>query len=222
MCMLIHHPATATPFTRAEFADFNRRNGNGFGAMWRTPTGEVHHRKGMLDLGQQWQLYRSLLENGCRELTLHWRFATSGPRDYHNCHPMTLAGDTLLMHNGVLRHRSTRDLSDTWCFALDVLEPALRRDSRAPYDRRFAARLAVRIGASNKLVLWHREEPEPVVIGRQHGVTYRGRWYSNTYAWTVPDELRPPSQQFYLSSPSPVSRRRAADHRGFWESFYGD
>ena len=34
MCMLIWHPKDAEPFTRAEFADFHRRNPHGWGAAW--------------------------------------------------------------------------------------------------------------------------------------------------------------------------------------------
>src|SRR5579863_3920552 len=100
MCMLIHHPATALHFTRADFDDFNRRNPHGFGVMWRTPTGLINARKGLISPPRQWQLYQSLVANGCAEMVLHWRFATAGAVGVDNCHPIPVRDDALMMHNG--------------------------------------------------------------------------------------------------------------------------
>lgn len=200
-CMMIVHPPDAQPFTRVEFEDFDRRNPNGFGAIWRTPTGAINAHKGMIGVGRQWQLYRSLIANGCEEMVLHWRYATAGARNAANCHPFEVNDDVLLMHNGVLSHRSTSEFSDTWCFVVDVIRPALTRDPRALWSERWHRSMAQRIGGGNKLVLWHRDEPRPVIIGEDRGLWYRGRWMSNTYAWTVPADAWPKRKRRYLKWP---------------------
>ena len=189
-CMLIHHPADAQPFSRAELDDFHRKNRAGFGVMWRWPgSGRVSYEKGLWSTDRIASTYFALYEHGCHEMVLHWRLATAGPVDLANAHPFETRNRVLIAHNGVLSHRSTEELSDTRCFIDDVLEPALLADRRAVNDRRWVAWLAGRIGGGNKVVLWPREARRPTIVGFERGVTYRGRWYSNTYAWSAPRGL---------------------------------
>src|SRR5579859_7149367 len=126
-CMMIYHPENARPFSRTEFADFWTKNRNGFGAIWRAPSGEIRWRKGLDGRADAWKLYQSLLANGCREMALHWRLSTSGPINWENCHPFEVTDDILLMHNGVLSHRSTKTHSDTRCYIDDKLNRPLSR-----------------------------------------------------------------------------------------------
>lgn len=186
MCMLIHHPEGARPFAKAEFLDFNRRNPHGFGLIWLAPTGRVRAKKGLYTIDQQWEIYRKLLGEGVREMVLHWRFRTSGPISKELCHPFKATPDVLVMHNGVLQHRSTPTESDTMCFIADVITPLLKDDPDAYYDRRVTDWLAGKIGSGNKLVMWKQGDPEPVIIGMNRGLWHKGRWMSNTYAWTMP------------------------------------
>lgn len=188
MCMMIYHPEGARPFTKAEFLDFNRRNPHGFGVIWRAPTGTVRSKKGLLDVGAQWTIYQSLLKTGCSEMVLHWRMRTAGPLSDEMCHPFKAAGRVLVMHNGVLDHRSTKDKSDTVCFIEDVINPILKSGKDAFYDRRVMGWLDQEIGPGNKLVLWKQGDPSPVIVGEKKGIWWQSRWYSNQYAWTVPKE----------------------------------
>ena len=191
MCMLIHHPADAEPFARDEFEDIFKKNRAGFGVIWRWPNGAVSYEKGMWGPDRIWSQYRALMDHGCREMVLHWRLATSGARDVANVHPFETAGGVLVAHNGVLRHRSTRTESDTRCFITDVLAPALKVGRRPLEDPVWRAWLARRVGVGNRLILWPRERAEPIIIeGDDAPVVYRGRWYSNLYAWTPPMEAR--------------------------------
>ena len=80
MCMLIYHPKDAEPFARSEFADFHRRNPNGFGVAWiGAADGELRYAKGLESLDAQWARYRELLETSTGDMVLHWRLRTSGP-----------------------------------------------------------------------------------------------------------------------------------------------
>lgn len=189
MCMLIWHPAGAVPFTREEFVDFHRKNRQGFGAIWRAPSGEIRYKKGLMSIEETWPMYKRLLANGCTEMVLHWRLATAGRVSSHNCHPIPV-GDVLLMHNGVLAHRSTPTVSDTRMFARDELEPDLESEPWLIHDKKWCARLEQKIGQGNKMILWSIDDAKPVIVGERRGLWYKGKWFSNTYAWTVPADAR--------------------------------
>ena len=197
MCMMIYHPAAAQPFTREEFDDFNVKNPHGFGAMWRTPKGNINGRKGLLPVGEQWQLYRTLLARGITTMALHWRFATAGRVDVGNCHPIAVRGDVLMMHNGACIGPARDGKSDSVCFGEDVLAPKLPTTARGLRAKQHVRELTARIGTGNRLVLWHGDASTPVIIGEERGVWHRGRWYSNEYAWDVdrfgPRKLRQPN-----------------------------
>lgn len=184
MCMLIFHPPTAKRFTRAEFDDIYIKNKAGFGIIWRWPNSQaISYEKGLWTSDRIWSTYNALYDHGVREFVLHWRFATSGPIDVANCHPFTTNNDRVIVaHNGVLAHRHTVTESDTICFINDVLEPALRTGA---INSQFVRWLEERIGQGNRLILWPRNA-NPVIVGHKTGLTHKGRWYSNSYAWSAP------------------------------------
>jgi hypothetical protein len=224
MCMMIHHPYQADRFSRAEFDDIYRKNRNGFGIIWRWPDSNVvSYEKGLWEPDRIWSTYDALYEHGVREMVLHWRFATSGARDLANVHPFETTGNVLVSHNGVLQHRSSNEKSDTRFFIEDVLEPALRADPRALKKPAFIGWLAGRIDSSNKLILWPRSDLEPTVVGLNRGVAYRGRWYSNTYAWSAPREV-------WMTQPTsptshgvvPRSRLRKKPKKGSFQEWLAD
>lgn len=191
MCMMIWHPRGAAEFTRAEFADFHRKNPHGFGVIYRAPNGTIRARKGMAPLNETWALYQRLIRSGVEEMALHWRFATAGSHGWDNCHPFKVRRDLWMMHNGVLNQcRSTRELSDTRCFIEDSLKPALRREPNLIDDPSAMRELGRWIGPGNRLLFWQLGAAEPVIVNDHHGVWWKGRWLANTYAWTIPPELR--------------------------------
>ena len=191
MCMLIHHPANAEPFTREEFEDFHARSPHGFGAMWRTPLGELHSRKGLMRSGESWQLYRSLIANGCPEMVLHWRYRTAGPVNEANCHPIEVPGTrVLMMHNGAMIGPSTSTKSDSVVFAESVMPDVIRAGDWSVRHPEMTPYLERQFGG-NRLILWDQDEATPVIVGEDTGLWWKGRWMSNTYAWTVPNEAMP-------------------------------
>jgi hypothetical protein len=183
--MLIHHPASAKRFTRREFDDFYDRSPDGFGVMWRSANGTVRSRKGRFSRSMCWKTYRSLLASGCTEMVLHWRYATAGPRDDANCHPFVVAG-ALMMHNGPHLGPSTDTMSDTAVFAERVLGPSLKESPNRLRDRNWLNWLNRRIGG-DRLIIWDKRSPAPVIVGEDKGLWYKGRWYSNQYAWSSSD-----------------------------------
>jgi len=187
MCMLIYHPKDAEPFTRTEFADFHQRNPNGFGAAWiGAADGELRYTKGLEPLDDQWKHYQELLKKSTGDIVLHWRLRTSGPVTPGACHPFVANDTTLVFHNGVLDWRSTAEMSDTQCFIADHLGPALRKRRSGRVTKKLHNSLVNTIGSGNKLALWTAGEKKPRIVGEFRGLWHRGRWYSNTYAWTMP------------------------------------
>jgi len=187
--MLIYHPKTAEPFARSEFDDFNRRNPHGFGAAWIGKDGQLRYDKGLHTLDAQWTLYQKLLETSTGDIVLHWRLRTSGPVAPANCHPFVANDTTLVFHNGILDWRHTDKLSDTQCFIADHLEPTLRKHKKI--TKKVHRALVTKIESGNKLALWTAGEKKPRLVGEYRGLWHRGRWYSNTYAWTAPYSAQP-------------------------------
>lgn len=217
MCMLIHHPADAQRFTRAEFDDIYRRNRVGFGIIWRWPSGKISYEKGMWTPDRIWSTYNALYEADCREMVLHWRYATSGARDHANVHPFETVNGVLVAHNGVLMHRSTPDKSDTRWFIEDVLEPSLiATGNKKLNDPTYRLWLAKKLGYGNRIALWPRNARTPTIIaGDRAMVTHRGRLYSNTYAWSAPREVTHQSSSF-SSSTSTVSNTSRSPSTNWW------
>lgn len=191
MCLLLWHPWDAEPLTKEEFADFHQRNPHGFGMAWVGADNQLRYVKSMATVDQSWAEYEARRADGVTAMLLHWRLRTSGPTNAAQCHPFVAAGDTLVFHNGVLAWRHTAKLSDTQCFIADHLGPDLER-RRNLRNHKWQRRLERKIGSGNKLALWRAGDKLPVLIGEHRGVWYRGRWMSNTYAWTVPAELKRP------------------------------
>jgi len=187
--MLIFHPKSAEPFKRHEFYDFTRRNPHGFGAAWIGTDGQLRYDKGLHTLDAQWKLYRELLGTSTGDIVLHWRLRTSGPVAPANCHPFVANDTTLVFHNGILNWRSTATMSDTQCFIADHLEPTLRKHKKI--TKKVHRALVAKIESGNKLALWTAGEKKPRLVGEYRGLWHRGRWYSNTYAWTMPYSAQP-------------------------------
>lgn len=185
MCMLIYHPSNAKTFKQWEFADFHRKNPHGFGVMWRAGDA-LHHRRGLWQPDASYALYRRLLQSGVREMALHWRLATKGAVGVANCHPVPVCDGMLLMHNGASIGPSTADKSDTVVFAKNVLSPILGERPWLIHMPEWTKKLEDGIGAGNRLILWDEPDRNPVVVGESRGLWHKGRWYSNTYAWTMP------------------------------------
>jgi hypothetical protein len=103
-------------------------------------------------------------------------------------HPFEISKDLLMVHNGVLPGGNNRE-SDTAQFVREVLKPLLGQDYTRLYDRRVREYLSELVVGSALVFL---DRDGVVTVLGNKGVEWEGCWYSNMYAWTLPEELGGP------------------------------
>ena len=206
MCLILHHPAGHT-VSRRDFADISDRNPDGFGLM-TAHGGTLHTARTIGDIEQAYALYNQFAAG--RAAVLHWRYATHGAVTLDNAHPFTLTRDIAFVHNGMLSCGTPdEEASDTAHLARVLLAPIARDNPAALFDADTRAVLSPLIGAGNKLAVMDNHG-RVSIFNRAAGVEYRGRWYSNTYAWDAPHALSPrytyvPRGVVTYPSPAPVA-----------------
>ena len=187
MCLIIHHPAGHT-VSRRDFADITDRNPDGFGLM-TAHAGRLITARTIGDVEQAYALYSQFAAG--RASVLHWRYATHGTVTLDNAHPFVLTHDVAFVHNGMLSVGTPDDdASDTAHFARVVLAPMARDNADALFTAETRAVLSPLIGTGNKLAVMDNQG-RVSIFNRASGVDYRGRWYSNAYAWSAPSSLSP-------------------------------
>jgi hypothetical protein len=187
MCLIIHHPAGHT-VSRRDFADIVDRNPDGFGLMTASG-GRLFTARTIGPLEEAYAMYSHYAAG--RAAVLHWRFATHGAVTLDNAHPFTLTQDIAFVHNGMLSCGTPdADASDTAHMARVVLAPIARDNPDALFCPDTRAVLSPLIGTGNKLAVMDRLG-RVSIFNRGSGVDYRGRWYSNTYAWDAPHAVAP-------------------------------
>lgn len=206
MCLIIHKPAT-TDFGRKWLANFYNHNRDGAGIMMFN--GEaVDVEKITAPSFRAFQRFYEQFASG-RECVIHLRMRTHGRIDDENTHPYYVKNGIFMMHNGVLAHGNAADRSksDTWHYIRNRIIPDLRLDQHALAKKEYRASLARDIGRNNRFVFLG---PDGKVrfVNRDSGITWRGAWFSNTYAWTVPTfrTVQPASKPLPL-----IHRSKAAD-----------
>lgn len=189
MCLIINKPAKVE-FTTPELTDFYARNRDGVGIMWTTKDGSVDVEKLPAPTLDEWLQFYDSYARG-RRCAIHLRMRTHGDIDDENTHPYYVGRGFFLMHNGVLATGNANDesKSDTWHFIRDALRPAMKRYPKCFTDSTFIERLGGVIGRGNKFVVYGPSGTS-AVVNRSSGVTYRGAWLSNTYAWSAPRSTR--------------------------------
>lgn len=186
MCLLIDHPET-TIFTFSDIEGFYKYNQDGLGVMFIDPrTGAVTVEKVLPRSAQDaYQFYLDHVAG--RHCALHFRMQTHGLIDMENCHPYHIPGtDTWFMHNGVLATGNQKDVtkSDTWHYARDFLGPLLLATPDLIFTPAFQKLVGAHIGTGNRFIIMSPRGS--VIINEHHGVTHKGAWLSNTYAWSAP------------------------------------
>jgi len=206
MCLIIHHPAGHT-VSRRDFVEISDRNPDGFGLM-TAHGGTLHTARTIGDIEHAYALYSEFAAG--RAAVLHWRFATHGTVTLDNAHPFTLTRDIAFVHNGMLSCGTPdADASDTAHLARVLLAPIARDNPDALFHADTRAVLSPMIGTGNKLAVMDNQG-RVSIFNRAAGVEYRGRWYSNTYAWDAPSSLSPryayqPRGVTSYPSPAPVA-----------------
>jgi hypothetical protein len=185
MCLILdQYGPDVKPLHDDEIVDVYSRNSNGWGAIWHdTTTGSVVTVKDLpQDAEHAIRLYRSVPVKAVH----HWRYSTSGRETLHAAHPFTLQSGIAFMHNGVLPDPwGSLDESDTQQLAR-ILD-RLVWDAADLDDPAVAAMLQT--VARGSVLTFALPGGEVRHLGREF-ISYNGRGYSNSYAWTMPGRQR--------------------------------
>jgi hypothetical protein len=185
MCLLISQPKGIT-FSRREIEDFVSYNPDGFGLAYGD--GRTLHLVRMVGtVSDIWDTYRTLAAG--KRCVLHFRMTTHGATNADNAHPYPVTDDIVVAHNGVLSCGNPVDpcRSDTWHFIEYFLAPIARANPDILFTPAWGEMCGKLIGAGNKLAIAHRDG-RIAIVNASAGVTHKGAWLSNTYAWSAPQK----------------------------------
>jgi len=217
MCILIHHPIN-TKFTVDQLQDFYDKNSDGFGAIVKHGD-TVEVIKSIGQISEIIELYNEQVSG--KEAIIHLRMKTHGDIDLNNCHPYEVIPGLYMAHNGILSTGNSKDtrMSDTWHYINDFLRPILKSNPDMIFNPGFQAMISSHIGPSNKFGFMN-SSGKAVIINKTSGVTHKGVWYSNTYAWT-PWKFGLGQQPVATThSYTPANRYSKANQGSIWDSRY--
>lgn len=193
MCLILEIPDGAEPLSEAEARDVWARNKDG-ACVIDTRTGEILYR------GLDFDAATATIV-GQTGIVVHWRRGTSGRADDEHIHGWAV-GSCRLLHNGVLASWATRTRSDT----LAIVEALVSAGVDPIVDA--AAALIQGLAAHTTIVLAPIAGGAPRWYGNDRNWTvWRGRIYSNRYAWTGTVHGKPPPP------PPPPPRHVVTDPR---------
>jgi hypothetical protein len=188
MCLLFLVPdrANREAVDDAWLADIYKRNDDGFGFMWHTKAGGPQHYKAVGPVADFIAAYRKM-ERHAKSFAVHVRMATHGAVETSQSHPYPIddLGTAWLMHNGVLStgNWADRSKSDTWHYINDTVAPLYASLGDGLFVPQLLDMMGDAIG-NNRFILMDQTGGFHVV-NRDQGLTWRGMWLSNTYAWSA-------------------------------------
>jgi len=223
MCLIVHKPA-GVEFPAEILTSALARNANGFG-VWTHRGNERFSKvyRTMRTNEAEKLLNQFVVSKGCteREAVFHFRKTTKGDSILDNVHPYQLRlprewGRWWLMHNGTFsRVVRGKGESDTAAFGrhLSKMARRLRVNGDMLSDKLwdFLDQFGV---LDNQRVLLMNDKEVFWVTPETDGVYWKGCWFSNTYAWNSPTELRPAT-----SSASPRSYKPYNPGSDFYPSY---
>lgn len=184
MCIIIQQPEGHS-FLDEDIRDFYEHNPHGFGIMHHDGRQTRTGRWLVRDADDAVRLYRRYADG--RACVLHYRWATHGPKTKDMAHPFRVGPTVHVVHNGVLRGWGSAHESDTAHYVREVLAPTVGVDPGILEHQRFRRELEANVRGSSLVFM---DAGGRVTRVGSDGVDYDGCWYSNTYAWTHPDDRR--------------------------------
>ena len=188
MCLIIHQRSGYT-LPQSQLKTIYARNSDGFGVMF-SENSKLYTLRFVGTLDETMRAY--YLYAAGRECLIHWRLSTAGRIDVHNAHPFVLGDSQIgMMHNGIVGiGQPYNTMSDTYHLAEYILKPIAQHDPEHVMSEDFCEVLSGLVGYGNRLAFMNHKG-QVSICNREEGVEYEGNWFSNTYAWNVPNHLRP-------------------------------
>ena len=212
MCLIAVVPPKQkrTRVSEAWLTDVYTGNPDGFGFMW-WENGKARATRKVGTLEQFKREFRGLERKIKGEFAFHVRYKTHGKVDLNNAHPYPVdtldlkTAKTFLMHNGVLRTGNSADarMSDTWHFISDYLRELVVEYGEGVLEKPAFRALVQEFIGNNRFVMLG---PSGMmhIYNKAQGITWRGMWLSNTYAWDA-EKFGAVKPRLKLQAPLPYS-----------------
>lgn len=193
MCLIAVIPARKdrTRVSNAWLEDVFRRNSDGFGFMW-SERGRAKATRAVGKVEDFKAAFRKHERNTEGEFAFHLRYKTHGKVDVTNAHPYPVdtprfgRASIYMMHNGILHtgNEANPVMSDTWHFINDYIRGMVSEYGEGILERREFRMLVEDMIGSNRFVFLGRSG-QLNIYNKDQGITWRGMWLSNTYAWSA-------------------------------------
>lgn len=192
MCLIVAKEKAEASFSVQDFRASQGRNSDGTGIMY-VENGRVIVEKIMGNLKDQLEVYYKHMNKP--KFILHHRFATQGEKSELNVHPFKVLSiddgdpyDLYFAHNGNIPMgkfnivtAEEKKMSDTHLFAVQYLQPLMRRYPDIIEEPVFQMMLHDFIGLGNKLAFL-RNDGRVFIFNKGQGGEHNGCWLSNTYS----------------------------------------
>lgn len=171
-----------------------RSNPHGAGFAYSLD-GELIVRKGFFSIASFLKAYSAIPDSS--PALVHFRLASHGAINKHNCHPWQINDDFAMIHNGMFFDFGSDDVSDTGEFTDYVLKPMfndLKNPREAINSKWFKYVLSSTISTKyNKVIILSRWG-DYVILGENDGFWYEGIWHSNScgMSWFTRPERQTP------------------------------
>jgi len=179
MCIIVFKkPEVAITKDKLKFCWDSNKDGAGY-MFAHLETQKIIIRKGFMTFDsfyEQWEADKSLTDQV--NTVLHFRVATKGKVDQHNCHPHRVSNYMALAHNGTLdyfKEKATEEVSDSRILAGFIKD----LPNNWWRNANIMTMLELSIG-TNKVVLLNRFN-QFTILNEKKGEWREGLWFSNYY-----------------------------------------
>jgi len=177
MCLSIYRPANVKLQERILRNGFNSNSdGAGFAYAYK---GKLVVDKGFFSFSEFYDSYLNIPTKA--EALIHFRMASHGTVNEFNCHPWPINEDFAMIHNGMLMHFGSNEVSDTGEFTEKILTPMFeamknpRKDFKSLWFRYLLQQTIEKWNKINIISRWG----DVVNLNEKEGLWWDEAWYSN-------------------------------------------